>query len=103
MAQKPEIVPNTPENQTAPKAKRKRSPSVAKPAFFVIQVLDENGQPVAFDKRHIKIVKVERNAEAVMEMMDNAEFPHAFYLRGIVPVTRTAAPQRGATSQQAAA
>lgn len=103
MAQKPEIVPNASEPQAAPRAKRKRTPSVAKPAFFVIQVLDENGQPTAFDKRHIKIVKVERNAEAVMEMMDNAEYPHAFYLRGIVPVTRSAAAQRGTPSQQAAA
>jgi len=85
-----------------PKGKRKRSPSVAKPAFFVIQVLDTDGKPVAFDKRQIKLVRVERNAEAVMEMMDNADYPHAFYLRGIVPVTRSAVAQRSTSTQQAA-
>lgn len=75
------------------KAKRKRSPSVAKPAFFVIQILDDNGEPTAFDKRKVKLVAVERNAETVMEMMDNAKYPNAFYLRGIVPVARVGQPR----------
>jgi len=82
----------------APKQKRKRSPSVAKPAFFVIQVLDENGTPVKFDKSRIKLLAVERNAETVMEMMDNETHQHAFYLRGIVPVQRTS-PQLKAAAE----
>jgi hypothetical protein len=84
-------------NGEAPaKRKRRRSASVAKPAFFVIQVLDESGEPVHFDKSRIRLVKVERNAEAIMELMDNEDYPHAFYLRGIVPVARQGQPMKAA-------
>ena len=76
-----------------PKAKRKRSASVAKPAFFIIQVLDEQGQPMAFDKKRVKIVSVERSAETVMELVESGNHPHAFYLRGIVPVARVSTPR----------
>lgn len=104
MAVRPEIV--QPESVSTPaKPKRKRTASVPKPAFFVIQILDEHGEPTAFDKKRVRLVLVERNAEAVMEMMDNAKYPNAFYLRGIVPVTRSAAPRSAATPaspQQAA-
>src|SRR5206468_8185867 len=99
MATQPQAVHNSGEPQTA-KPRRKRTPSVAKPAFFVIQVLDENGEPVAFDKRRIKLVLVERNAESVMEMMENSRYPHAFYLRGIVPVSRTGAARSASTPVQ---
>src|SRR3954471_398085 len=77
------------------KQKRKRSPSVAKPTFFVVQVLDEQGEPIQFDKRRVRIVSVERSAEQVMELVESGDHPHAFYLRGIVPVARTAAQMKG--------
>lgn len=105
MATQPHAVPDgaTATGPTNPaKAKRKRSPSVAKPAFFVIQILDDNGEPTAFDKRKVKLVAVERNAETVMEMMDNAKYPNAFYLRGIVPVARVGQPRATQAPQQAA-
>ena len=75
------------------KARRKRSPSVAKPAFFIIEIVDEQCQPMDFDKRRVKIVSVERSAEQVMELMEGGNHPHAFYLRGIVPVARQSAPR----------
>jgi hypothetical protein len=78
------------------KRKRKRSASVAKPAFFIIQILDEDGDPIPFDKSRVRLVKVERNAESVMELMDNTTYPNAFYLRGIVPVTRPGQPMKAA-------
>lgn len=90
-------VPNQ-DPATPAKAKRKRSPSVAKPAFFIIQVLGDDGEPVAFDKRKIKLVSVERNAEIVMELMENGKHANAFYLRGIVPVARGQAPRAGAST-----
>lgn len=74
------------------KRKRTRSPSVAKPAFVVVQLLGEDGEPMAFDKKRIRIITVERSAEKVMEMMEDGEHTNALYLRVIVPVTR--APQR---------
>lgn len=94
MATAPQVIHPADPNQPAPvKARRKRTPSVARPAFFVIQVTNEQGEPIAFDKKRIKLVTVERDAEVVMEMMDNASHPHAFYLRGIVPVKRVAQPR----------
>jgi hypothetical protein len=79
-----------------PKPKRKRSPSVAKSAFFVIQIVDENGQPMTFDKKRVKIVSVERSAEQVMDLVESGNHPHAFYLRGIVPVARQSQPRQPA-------
>ena len=90
MATQPQIVP--PGEQPTRK-RRPRSPSVAKPAFFIIQILDEQGQPTAFDKKRVRIVSVERSAEAVMELVASGAHQHAFYLRGIVPVARQSAPR----------
>jgi len=75
----------------APKRKRRsRSSPVARPAFVIVQITDEAGEPVEFNKRHLRVVAVERNAEKVMEDMDSGKHPHAFYLRVVVPpgVTR---------------
>jgi hypothetical protein len=96
MATAPRALPTHDADQAqapAPRQKRKRSPSVAKPAFFVIQVMDENGQPQQFDKKRIRIVSVERSAEQVMELTESGDHPYAFYLRGIVPVARSAQPR----------
>ena len=103
MATQPRVVTeqNTGAQAGQVKQKRKRSPSVAKPAFFVIQVTDENGEPVQFDKRRIKIVSVERSAEQVMELIEDGKHPFAFYLRGIVPVARSAAPRTQAAPEAA--
>jgi len=73
---------------TEVKKRRTRSPSAAKPAFFIIQVLDEQGVPMPFDKKRIKILSVERSAEKVFEMIDGGQHDNALYLRGIVPAGR---------------
>lgn len=93
MATSPQIVHNDPAQPAPVKAKRKRSPSVAKPAFFIIQIMDEQGQPMAFDKKRVKLLKVERSADSVLDLVESGTHPHAFYLRGIVPVARQAAPR----------
>lgn len=90
MATAPQIVPH----EDAPtKVRRKRSPSVAKPAFFIIQILDEQGQPMQFDKKRVKLIGVERNSDNVLEMVESGTHQHAFYLRGIVPVARQSVPR----------
>lgn len=71
-------------NATA-KRRRSRSPSVAKPAFIIMQVLGENGQPALIDKKRIKIIAVERSAEKVLESVESGEHTNAFYLRVVVP------------------
>src|SRR5262245_21316916 len=67
------------------KKKRTRSSPVARPAFVVVQVLDEAGQPITFDKKRLRIVSVEREAEKVMEATESGNHPNAFYLCVIVP------------------
>lgn len=79
--------------QMPEKKKRSRSPSVAKPAFIVVQMLDDEGNPTAFDKRKLRVVAVERSAEKVMEMMEDGQHPNGFYIRVIVPVARVAQPR----------
>ena len=78
------------------KQRRRRSPSVAKPAFFIVQILDESGQPMPFDKKRVKLVAVERSAEKVMDAMEGGTYPNAFYLRGIVPAGRGGQGQKPA-------
>jgi len=86
----PTIVPD---QAPAAKQRRKRSPSVAKPAFFIVQILDEHGEPMSFDKKRVKLVAVERSAEKVMDAMETGTYPNAFYLRGIVPAGRGGPPK----------
>ena len=93
MATQPRVVDTGDPATQVVKQKRKRSPSVAKPAFFIIQVLDEHGQPMQFDKKRVKLLRVERSADQVLEMVESGEYQHAFYLRGIVPVARQSAPR----------
>jgi len=91
------------QSATADVAPRRRRPSGPRaapkpsPAFFVIQVLDEDGVPVAFPKKRIKIVSIERSAERVLELVEGGEYDHAFYLRGLVPVARSTAPRTRST------
>ncbi len=79
-------------DQPAVKQKRKRSASPPRPAFFIIQVLGDDGQPIPFDKKRIKILSVERSAEKVFEMIDGGQHDNALYLRGIVPAGRGGPP-----------
>lgn len=73
-----------------------RSPAKATAAFFILQILDEQGDPMPFSKKRVKVLAVERSAEKVLEIVEGGEHEHAFYLRGMVPPTRAPgdAPRR---------
>ncbi len=86
----------------AAKKRRTRTASAPKPAFVILQVLGDDGQPQQIDKRRVKIVAVERSAEKVMEAMEEGTHSNAFYLRFIVP-SGPRQPQRGAQKQEAQA
>lgn len=92
-------------NPTPAKRTRKpRSASQPRPAFVVLQYLDDHGKPVAFDKKRVKIVAVERSAEKVMELTEEGQHPHAIYLRVVVPAgTRAGSPNRAREATPAAA
>jgi hypothetical protein len=88
----------------AKKARRARSASNPKPAFVIVQLLDDNDQPMPFDKRKVKVLAVERSAEKVMEQMEDGVHQNAFYLRVVVPPgVRPNQPRSGRTDQPAAA
>ncbi|HEY4384685.1 MAG TPA: hypothetical protein VGN34_09455 [Ktedonobacteraceae bacterium] len=70
-----------------------RAPSLPKAAFFIIQILNDNGEPIQFSKKNVKLVAVERSAEKVMELMEEGTHQYAFYLRGMVPAGRPGAPK----------
>jgi hypothetical protein len=78
--------------QDAPVRRRRATGPRAAPkptaAFFVLQVTDDSGNPVAFSKSNVRIVAVERSAEKVLELVEGGEHEHAFYLRGMVPAAR---------------
>jgi len=94
-AQTPNAQPNG--EQQGAKRRRSRSPSVAKPAFVVMQILDEHGQPHAFDKKRVKVLAVERDAGKVLEAIDAGDYTDAFYLRIVVPAgTRAGSPNKTA-------
>ena len=68
-----------------PRKRRARTATPPKPVFIIVQVLGEDGTPVEFNKSHLKIIGIERDAEVVMEKMESAEKTNAFYLRIVVP------------------
>ncbi len=71
---------------TETKAKRKRTPSAARPVFVMFQVLDENGNPVKFDKSRIKVVGFEKSADAVLAVTEDSDLEHVIFVRGMLPV-----------------
>jgi len=79
------------ETQQTPRKRRPRSPSAVKPAFIVVQVLNHEGQPEHFDKKRLRVVSVERDAEKVMALTEDRADENMFYIRIVVPPT---APQQ---------
>lgn len=87
--------PTTGTTDTVVKKKRTRSSPKARPAYVIVQVLDHDGNPAPFDKKQLRIVSVERSAEAVMTAMEEGTHPNALYLRVIIPASpRAAAPRQ---------
>jgi hypothetical protein len=79
------------ETTTAPKATRKpRDPNAPKrvvtpkPAYIIFQMLDAEGNPVAFDKSRIRVVKGTKSAAEALELIEGTGLAHATYLRTMV-------------------
>lgn len=73
---------------TEAKTKRTRAPSEPKKVFAIVQVIDENGQPVIGVKGTVKLVSFERSAEKVLDVIDGNSVPGALYLSGFMPTGR---------------
>lgn len=87
----------------ATRQKRKRAPSQARPVFVVAQMLDDGGNPVPFNKKQLKILRVELSAEKVLEITEGGEFSNSFYLRLLVPPRQAQNPARAASQPHNAA
>lgn len=71
-----------------PKTRKARSPSVAKPVYAVIRILDADGHVMNIAKAQVEVISFERSAEAVLSKVESGDFPGALYLRGILPAGR---------------
>ncbi len=78
----------------APRKRKPRSPSLAKSAWIVVQVMDESGQPAPFDRKRVKVLEVARTA-GIYEKLDDGDYPNAFVLKvSIPPGTREGVPNK---------
>lgn len=80
--------PTTDASGEVVKTRRTRKPSAPKPAYFILQVMDESGEPMRFEKSRVKVVAIERSGEAVLDKIESGDFPNAFYVRGLLPAGR---------------
>lgn len=75
-----------PRDPNAPK--QTRAPAAPKRIYAVVQMFDDEGQPVLNAKGKVKIVSFERSAEKVLEVIDGGKVPGALYLSGDLPPGR---------------
>lgn len=68
------------EATTAPK--KTRAPAKPRDVFAVVEILDDEGNAVAFDKTKIRLLNIETNASKVLDLVDGSTNPHALLLRG---------------------
>lgn len=75
--------------ETTTKAKRTRkarSAQTARPVYTVLQIVDENGNPVEFDKNRVKLIGYLKSADEVLAVTESDRTK--FFLRGMLPVTK---------------
>ena len=92
MAQMPAAEPPPGATTPAPRKRARRTPSGPRSAFIVAQVVDEQGNPTHFNKKHLKVLSVELSADKVLEMTEGGNLEHAFYVRVIVPPRQNVRP-----------
>lgn len=64
--------------------KKTRATQGPRPVFVVLQVLDEQGSPMKFDKDRIKVLSASRNAGEALDLMDGGRHEHATYKKVMV-------------------
>ena len=75
------------------KKRRARSSPKPRPAYVIVQVLDDSGNAMQFDKKRLRVVSVERNPEAVMSIaLNEEEHANSIVLKVIVPASPNSRP-----------
>jgi len=86
------------EAQPAKRKRGTRSPSAPRPAYVLIQLMGEDGNPMPFDKKRIKTIGVERDPNKVLAMQDENEDANILYLRVMLPAgSRAGVPNKPKT------
>lgn len=77
-------------NAAPVRRRRSQGKRIARPvtAYFVLQLLDEQGNPMEFKKSRIKVLACERTSDKVLDIIDSGEHEFALYLRGVLPAGR---------------
>lgn len=84
MAQTPTSVDTTVQ-PAAPKRRASanpRAPQGPRTVYVILQVLGDNGEPIAYDKKRVRLVGLETSAETMLTMVDAGEQENVFFLRG---------------------
>lgn len=87
MAQAPNPVVNADQAQPSAAPKRRastnpRAPQGPRTVYVILQVLGDNGEPIAYDKKRVRLVGLETSAETMLGMVDAGEQENVFFLRG---------------------
>ena len=64
--------------------KKKRAPAKPRTVYAVIEVLDEDGNAVPFDKTRLRLVNIETRPDRLIDLLEGGEHPRAVLLKGIV-------------------
>lgn len=58
---------------------KKRAPQTARPQFLLMQVLDEDGNPMKIDKDQINIIACTRNSSEALDLLDGGDLTNVVY------------------------
>jgi len=59
-----------------------RAPQGPRTIYVVLQVMGDDGQPIAFDKRKVKLLAIDSSADAMLSVAEDDANPNAFFIRG---------------------
>lgn len=74
--------------ETVAVAKKPRAPAKPKTVYAVVEVLDDEGNPIAFDKTRLNLIGIETKADVLLDLLEGGEHPHAMLLKGVVKPSR---------------
>ncbi len=80
------------------KPKKTRAPSKPRQAFLVCQIVDNDGNPMKFDKSQVKILTVTTDTLGMLDMLEGDKHPNAFYLRVTLPQKRAGGGETAVTA-----
>ena len=62
---------NTDAANGAEKVKRARAPSKPKPVYVVLQILDENGNPISVSKDRVNVIGFTKSSDGVLAITES--------------------------------